>query len=222
MRITSGYGVRTLNGRSEMHRGVDFVGDEDKNVIAVCGGTVRSSTIVTDKSNLTWQWGNYVAVTGDDGVTVYYCHLQSRAVVRGQQVKAGDVIGIEGATGYVTGRHLHFETRRGTRIVDASAYLGVPNRAGDALPDAMTCSAQLLERCGLEEQTRSYLNGCADADALWRKLWRRLPPSAQKTCCGEDAASVIASCGLEKTESDYISSYKYASDLWKKLGAALI
>ena len=96
------------------------------------GGTVVISQIVTDKSNVTSQWGNYVCVLGDDGNYIYYCHMAERRVSRGQRVAAGDLLGIMGYTGRSTGDHLHFEVRSGTNVVlDPADYLGIPNRIGD-------------------------------------------------------------------------------------------
>ena len=135
VRITSPYGYRIDpfgSGRKEYHSGIDFVG-EDKQIIAVSDGIVAVSTMLnkaTDKT-LTWQWGNYVRIDTYDGKREYYCHLQSRNVKAGQKVKAGDVIGIEGATGNVTGRHLHFEVRTSSNVkLDTSTYLGISNKVG--------------------------------------------------------------------------------------------
>ncbi len=137
-RLTSGYGYRThpvTGQKNSFHGGVDLVGlDTDigngDEVIAVSSGKVVRSRIVTDKSDATWQWGNYVAVTGNDGVTIYYCHLARRNVTVGQYVAVGDCIGIEGSTGQSTGKHLHFETRRGSKRINAAEYLGISNAAG--------------------------------------------------------------------------------------------
>ena len=136
-RLTSRYAYRIhpITGVRQFHGGVDLVGintdqGSGEEVIAVRSGKVVRSRIVTDRSNATWQWGNYVAITGDDGVTIYYCHLAARNVKVGQRVNAGDCIGIEGSTGQSTGKHLHFETRRGANRINAADYLGIPNEAG--------------------------------------------------------------------------------------------
>ena len=132
VRVTSPYGNRTLNGATDNHKGYDMVGVGSTDVIAAVGGTVATSQIITDKSNLTWQWGNYVCIKTDDGQYHYYCHLASRAVSKGQRVKAGDKIGVMGNTGYSFGAHLHFEARKsdGRTTVSPETVLGIPNKTG--------------------------------------------------------------------------------------------
>lgn len=129
-RLTSPYGQRTLNGATQFHSGVDLVGEGSTAVCSVCDGTVLVSQIITDKSNRTWEWGNYVAVQASDGAVIYYCHLASRAVKKGDKVKTGQRIGIMGNTGYSFGAHLHFEVRRNNKAINAAEYLGIPNKTG--------------------------------------------------------------------------------------------
>ena len=129
-KITSPYGTRTLNGVKEFHSGIDLVGIGNYNVVSVCDGTVIQSRIITDKSNLTWQWGNYVSIQASDGTMYYYCHLASRAVVKGAKVVKGQKIGVMGNTGYSFGAHLHFEVRKNNVKKNASEYLGIPNKVG--------------------------------------------------------------------------------------------
>lgn len=130
-KITSPYGPRTLNGEKQNHTGIDIVGLKTREVRSVIDGTVLVSRIITDKSNATWQWGNYVCVKGTDGKLIYYCHLASRRVAAGQKVKAGDVLGIMGNTGYSFGAHTHFEVREGSKPINAADYLGIPNKTGN-------------------------------------------------------------------------------------------
>lgn len=133
MRITSAYGMRTdpISGQRMRHGGLDIVG-EDYIIRAAMGGVVAVSQMVTDKTNATWQWGNYVCVLGDDGNYIYYCHMAERRVSVGQRVAAGDILGIMGTTGYSTGDHLHFEVRSsGNVVLDPAEYLGIPNRIGE-------------------------------------------------------------------------------------------
>lgn len=127
--LTSHFGWRTLNGQKDYHKGVDLSGT-DKTLVAPCDGVIGSSTIITDKSNLTWQWGNYIRIDTADGLKIFMCHMAQRKVKVGQKVKAGDVVGIEGNTGYSFGSHCHFEVRKNGESVDPTPYLGIPNEWG--------------------------------------------------------------------------------------------
>ncbi|SBT39138.1 peptidoglycan-binding protein [Micromonospora auratinigra] len=57
--------------------------------------------------------GYGIGITADDGTYYLYCHLSSRVVAAGARVSPGQVIGYTGATGNVTGPHLHLEVRVG-------------------------------------------------------------------------------------------------------------
>lgn len=127
--LTSHFGWRTLNGPRDYHKGVDLSGT-DKTLVAPCDGVIGSSTIITDKSNLTWQWGNYIRIDTPDGLKIFMCHMAARKVKVGQKVKVGDVVGIEGNTGYSFGSHCHFEVRKNGESVDPTPYLGIPNEWG--------------------------------------------------------------------------------------------
>lgn len=127
--LTSHFGWRTLNGQRDYHKGVDLSGT-NKTLVAPCDGVIGSSTIITDKSNLTWQWGNYIRIDTADGLKIFMCHMASRKVKVGQKVKAGDVVGIEGNTGYSFGSHCHFEVRKNGESVDPTPYLDIANEWG--------------------------------------------------------------------------------------------
>lgn len=127
-RVTSGY---RLPDRPD-HNGLDIVGDDSTDVLCPVSGTVRSSTMITDKNDPTWEWGNYVRVDDADGSRLFFCHLASRAVSVGQKVNPGDKLGVMGNTGYSFGAHTHFEVRKsdGKTTLDPAAYLGIPNAKG--------------------------------------------------------------------------------------------
>ncbi len=130
-RVTSVFGMRTLGGVTARHKGLDIVGDDGKDIFAVCGGKVIQSTIVTDRANRTWEWGNYVCLQTQDGLLHYYCHMDARAVNNGDVLRAGDKIGVMGSTGHCFGAHLHFEVRNSARVsVDPCPVLGIPNKTG--------------------------------------------------------------------------------------------
>ena len=129
-RVTSGF---RLSARPS-HNGIDLVGDDDKTVHAVAGGTVGFAGVVSKSAcGLTWQWGYYVRIDGNDGRKYYYCHLAAGSLLvrAGQRVQAGTALGTMGNTGYSFGAHTHFEVRNayGTPI-DPASYAGVRNAVG--------------------------------------------------------------------------------------------
>jgi len=72
---------------------------------------------VTYARRLAGGWGKLVVVAHRDGVRTMYAHLSSIAVLVGQRVAAGTVLGAVGATGDASGPHLHFEVRvRGAAV----------------------------------------------------------------------------------------------------------
>ena len=116
--ITSPFGPRDLgNGDKRPHKGIDCVGKSNKNIVAPTNGKIVSSQIIVNKTNPTWEWGNYIKMDDLNGYWLFFCHLNKRLVNAGQTVSKGQVLGIEGYTGYVypkgeKGSHLHFEVRR--------------------------------------------------------------------------------------------------------------
>lgn len=130
--LTSPFGKRYINGNQEFHKGIDLVGLDGKAVHAPCDATVGSSAIVPQSSgDLTWQWGNYVRLDTADGLYIFLCHLDSRAVYPGQKVKRGDVIGIMGNTGYSFGAHTHVEIRDASgKSLNPCPFFEIPNKVG--------------------------------------------------------------------------------------------
>jgi murein DD-endopeptidase MepM/ murein hydrolase activator NlpD len=104
---------------SGYHTGVDFVVPTGTSLKAVAAGTVVSAG---------WggAYGNQVVIKLADGYYAQYAHLSSLSVSSGQTVTEGQQIGLSGATGNVTGPHLHFEIRTTPDYgsdVDPVAYL---------------------------------------------------------------------------------------------------
>ena len=137
VRVTSAYGYRTdpITGENgAFHGGIDLVGQGSKLLCSPIGGVVLVSQMITDKTNRTWEWGNYVCISGDDGNLYYLCHMASRTVAVGQRIEEGDSIGVEGSTGYSTGSHCHFEVRdKNNKQLNPAVLLGIPNVAGEVI-----------------------------------------------------------------------------------------
>ncbi len=88
------------------HTGLDFNGETGDPIMAIANGTVTST-------GYDGAYGNKTAVTLDDGTEIWYCHQTSIYVSVGDRINGGEVIGTVGATGNVTGSHLHLEVRPG-------------------------------------------------------------------------------------------------------------
>ncbi|KUN80880.1 M23 family metallopeptidase [Streptomyces griseoruber] len=102
--VGTGYRVAGSMWSSGYHTGVDFVVPTGTSLKAIAAGTVVSAG---------WggAYGNQVVIKLGDGYYAQYAHLSQLSVSAGQTVTAGQQIGLSGATGNVTGPHLHFEIR---------------------------------------------------------------------------------------------------------------
>lgn len=158
-KITSGFGPRTLeNGDSRPHNGIDVVGIGSTQVLSPVRGEVVRSRIVTDKSQLVWEFGNYVAIRSSDGYTHYFCHLAERDVNVGDIVGVGAVIGIMGNTGYSKGVHVHYGIKDTKQIwIDPMLY-------------HKSNKDKVKERFSFDDNTIKFLSGHPFADALFEKL----------------------------------------------------
>ncbi|MCF2537197.1 MULTISPECIES: LysM peptidoglycan-binding domain-containing M23 family metallopeptidase [Streptomyces] len=117
--VGTSYKVAGSMWSSGYHTGVDFSAPTGTPLKAVGAGTVVSAG---------WggAYGNQVVIRLADGYYAQYAHLSSLSVSSGQTVTAGQQIGLSGATGNVTGPHLHFEIRTAPGYgsdVDPVAYL---------------------------------------------------------------------------------------------------
>ncbi len=117
-RITSGFGrARVFNGSVQSrHMGLDFAGTVGAPVRAVNRGVVR---IVDDF----YLGGNVVYIDHGAGLVTAYLHLSETLVSVGDTVQRGSLIGRVGATGRVTGPHLHLIVRYGRYSLDPQTLL---------------------------------------------------------------------------------------------------
>ncbi|AXI87546.1 M23 family metallopeptidase [Actinospica acidiphila] len=114
--VTSTFGQAGAYWSSGYHTGLDFAAPTGTLIKAVHTGTITSAG---------WDgsYGYKTVLTLDDGTEVWYAHQSSINVSVGQKVATGDVIGRVGATGNVTGAHLHLEVHTGSGSVDPAAWL---------------------------------------------------------------------------------------------------
>ena len=103
-RIGTGYGASGSMWSSGYHTGVDFPVGSGTPVYAVGDGQVFDTGYNS-------AYGNFVEIYHGNNVYSFYAHASSVQVKKGQAVSKGQQIMLSGATGNVTGAHLHFEIR---------------------------------------------------------------------------------------------------------------
>lgn len=144
--ITSNFNPRRLHpvtGQVRPHNGIDYGAKTGTPVMSAGDGKVIASAY----NNLN---GHYVFVQHGERYVTKYLHLSKRLVKNGQRVKQGELIGRVGATGRVTGAHLHYEflvdgVHRNPRTVE--------------LPQAESLAGNELPRFrGIAEQRIAALN----------------------------------------------------------------
>ena len=114
--ISSTFGWRTLRGRANNHKGIDFAGAYGSTVRASYSGTVVLAG---------WYggYGKAVIIDHGSGYQTVYGHNSSLAVKVGDYVTQGQTIAYVGSTGNSTGPHCHFEVRVNGTAVNPWKYL---------------------------------------------------------------------------------------------------
>jgi len=118
--ITSSFGQRedpiTGNGEGEFHPGIDISAAMGTPVRATADGVVLSAQMQNG-------YGREVVLDNGHGVETCYGHMSGFAVMAGQTVVRGQVIGYVGMSGRTTGPHLHYEVRIRNTPVNPHKYL---------------------------------------------------------------------------------------------------
>lgn len=116
--ITSRFGNRnpTTETVPKYHTGIDVAADTGTVIVAATEGTV---SVVSSEGD----YGNHVKILNGNIMTLY-AHCNKIYVNEGDTITQGQNIAEVGATGNVTGPHLHFEIRLEDRIVDPEYVLG--------------------------------------------------------------------------------------------------
>lgn len=96
-----GYRMHPIHNEVRYHYGTDFAANSGDNVCAFADGTIRE----TGEND---SYGKYMIIDHGDGYSSLYAHCSQMCLSSGE-VSKGDVIALVGASGAVTGPHLHFE-----------------------------------------------------------------------------------------------------------------
>ena len=110
------------------HTGIDLAAPLRTPVHAAADGVVLLAAASVDPQGHLVGYGNYVLIGHADGFATLYGHLDSVSVRTGDVVHQGQIVGLEGSTGWSTGPHLHFEIRRGTEVLDPALLLAAAPR----------------------------------------------------------------------------------------------
>jgi len=117
-RLMSYFGNRSdpFSGEGAFHAGIDISVPTGTPVQATAAGTIMLAE---------WagQYGRMVIIDHGGGVQTYYAHMSRLAVIEGQWVHRGEIIGKSGSTGRATGAHVHYEVRRRGTPINPSQFL---------------------------------------------------------------------------------------------------
>jgi len=118
IRINSPFGWRKhpLTGRRSFHTGIDIRAGVGVPIRASRSGKVVYSGWMSG-------YGRVVVLNHGDGYSTLYAHCSKLLVRRGRNVSAGQVIAKVGASGRVTGPHLHFEVRKNNKPINPLRFL---------------------------------------------------------------------------------------------------
>jgi len=108
-RVSSSFGERidpmgAEGGEGEFHRGIDIAAPVGTPIHATADGVVARAGWGTG-------YGREVVLNHGRGITTLYAHMEAIAVLPGETVSRGQVIGYVGVSGHTTGPHVHYEVR---------------------------------------------------------------------------------------------------------------
>jgi murein DD-endopeptidase MepM/ murein hydrolase activator NlpD len=119
--LTGTFGGRSdpFTGERGFHQGLDIATEKGQPVYATADGRVDAATYTGD-------YGNFIVLRHDFGLSTRYGHLSGFRVRPGASVKRGDIIGLVGSTGRSTGAHLHYEILASGRLINPLQLLTQP------------------------------------------------------------------------------------------------
>jgi murein DD-endopeptidase MepM/ murein hydrolase activator NlpD len=131
--VTSSFGARLdpFNGEGAFHTGIDIATNTGDAVRAPADGTIMKAGFGTG-------YGREVIIDHGHGIETLYAHLSGFAVIAGQDIHRGDILGYVGSSGHSTGPHLHYEVRIHDTPVNPYKYLHATQRQLASTPSTPT------------------------------------------------------------------------------------
>ncbi len=111
-----GYRLHPIKGEVRFHYGTDFAAWTGEEILSFADGVVTFAGYCDS-------YGNYITLDHGGGWESLYAHCSELRVESGDSVEAGECIALVGATGLVTGPHLHFELTKDGVYVNPEYYV---------------------------------------------------------------------------------------------------
>jgi len=131
--VTQTYGPTNETGfynlAYKFHNGIDIAASLGAPVRAALEGDVLASG-----DNGKYAYGQWIAIKHQNGLITLYAHLSAKAAIVGQYVDEGQIIGYEGASGFVTGPHLHFTVYSANTFKVEQRWFGLLPLGGSVNP----------------------------------------------------------------------------------------
>jgi len=235
--ISRGYGKywNPTKNKYTNHYGVDFKIPSNTKVLSVADGTVVRSDMI-DKDG----YGNFIIIKHNLlGKDVYsaYAHLIKREVKVGDQIEAGDVIGLSGGDqgkengqGFSTGPHLHFEIRKEIdgNFINPENYLSfvvMKDKSKDKIDDILPKikdKANNIDIKKLKESFKDKLKNSKFREELANKLNITVEElDAKLEADGEDGLPEMVSAGIEILKDKAPLIWVAANKIWELVKTTL-
>jgi len=105
-----------VTGVRKLHAGIDIPCSTGSTIVAAASGTVIDAGYNSYN-------GNYLKISHGNGLETMYLHCSKLLVSSGSRVSKGQTIARSGATGMVSGAHLHFVVKKNGNYVNPQNYL---------------------------------------------------------------------------------------------------
>lgn len=180
--VTAYFGQENKSLWPNGHKGIDITGD--KTLYSICDGVVTYAG---------WDdgWGYYVSVkpNGFDRIRFILCHMVkgSIKVKKGDKVSRTTVLGTMGATGNVTGVHVHVECRIDNVAVDPTPYLKIENKKATGLK-ATDYKTTVEESNKILQQMLKDFDGVKETSIDYKTLYEQ--EKAEKTKIEEEVKTL--------------------------------